>query len=235
MGRRTAAVLLCAALLLSACGDDPAPESTSGDSVLDPGREISITNNDDQVLEARAWGTGSRYVVLAHMRPADMSSWFDFGRLLADEGFTAIAFNFRGYGESGGEPGEFSVAADVRAVVDAAVAAGASEVFIIGASMGGTGAVAVSASNDIAGTVTLSAPAEFEDVNAVGLAQFVNTPMLLIAADEDGSAADDALAIASEANGATDIVVLGGAQHGTNLFAEHGPEITAKILEFLNA
>ncbi len=137
-------MLLCAALLLSACGNDAAPESTSEDSVLDPGRELSITNNDGQPLEARAWGTGSRYVVLAHMRPADMTSWFDFARLLADEGFTAIAFNFRGYGESGGEPGEFSVAADVRAVVDAAVAEGASAVFVVGASMGGTGAVAAS-------------------------------------------------------------------------------------------
>ncbi len=233
MGRRTAAVLLCAALLLSACGDAAAPESTSGDSVLDPGRELSITNIDDQALEARAWGTGSRYVVLAHMRPADMTSWFDFARLLADEGFTAIAFNFRGYGESEGEAGEFSVAADVRAVVEAAVAEGASEVFVIGASMGGTGAVAVSASNDIAGTVTLSAPAEFEKVDAASKAQFVTTPILLIAADEDGTAADDALAIASEAMGETELVVLAGAQHGTNMFAEHGDEITAKILEFL--
>ncbi|MCP3975462.1 MAG: alpha/beta hydrolase [bacterium] len=235
MGRRTAAVLLCAALLLSACGNDAASESTSDDSALDPGRELSITNNDGQTLEARAWGTGNRYVVLAHMRPADMTSWFDFARLLADEGFTAIAFNFRGYGESGGEPGEFSVAADVRAVVDAAVAEGASAVFVIGASMGGTGAVAASASNDIAGTVTLSAPDEFEGVNAVGLAQFVTTPILLIAADEDGDAADDALAIASEASGETELVVLAGAQHGTNMFAEHGDEITAKILEFLEA
>lgn len=227
--------LLCAALLLSACGNGAAPQGTSGDSALDPGRQLAITNNDGQVLEARAWGTGNRYVILAHMASADMTSWFDFGRLLAEKGFTAIAFNFRGYGGSDGEPGESSVAADVRAVVDAAVAEGASEVFVIGASMGGTGAVVASASSDIAGTVTLSAPDEFEGVNAVAFAPFVATPILLIAADGDGSATDDALAIAAEAKGETELVVVTGAQHGTNMFADHGPEITAKILEFLGS
>lgn len=235
MGRRIAAVLLCTALALNACAGDAAPESTPADSIPDPGREMAITNNDGQRLEARAWGTGNRYVVLAHMRPADMTSWFDFARLLADEGFTAIAFNFRGYGESGGEPGEFAVAADVRAVVDAAVAEGAVDVFVIGASMGGTGAVVASASNDIAGTVTISAPHEFEGDDAVTFAQLVRSPMLLIAADEDGDAADDALLIASEVKGETELVVLAGSQHGTNMFAEHGEEITAKILEFLGA
>ena len=101
MGRRTAAVLLCAALLFSACGSDPAPESTTGEPP-DPGRAFSIVTEDDLQLEALAWGSGEEYVILAHMRPADMSSWFDFARVLADEGYTAVAFNFRGYGESGG-------------------------------------------------------------------------------------------------------------------------------------
>jgi len=234
MRRRIAAALLCGALVLSACGNNGAPESTASETTLDPGTEFVITTSDNIQLEARRWGAGERYVVLAHMRPADMTSWFDFARLLADQGYTAIAFNFRGYGASGGTEGDFSVRVDVIAAVDAAVSAGASAVYLIGASMGGTGAIAAAASNEIAGTVTLSAADEFEGVDAAGFAQFVASPLLLIAADEDGSAADDALAIASGAKGEPELVFLSGAQHGTNMFAEHGEEITAKILDFLS-
>lgn len=248
MGRRTAAVVLCAALSASACGSDSGPASTAAGTLPDPGRDFPVTvteivdeGTEDESpvaleLEGRAWGEGDRYVVLAHMRSADMSSWFDFARLLAAEGYTAVAFNFRGYGESEqGENGQFAVATDIRAVVDAAVADGAVQVFVIGASMGGTGAVAASTTAEIAGTVTLSAPDEFEGVNAAGLAQYVAAPMLLIAADEDGSAAEDAAAIAAGAKGDAELVVLSGGQHGTNMFAEHGPEITELILDFLAA
>ena len=234
MRRRIAAVLLCAALLSSACASDVAPESTGSDPVADPGRELIVATSDGLELEARVWGEGDTYVVLAHMRPADMTSWFDFARLLAGEGYTSLAFNFRGYGESEvDDENDFSVAVDVRAAVDAAIADGAEEVFVIGASMGGTGAVAASASNEIAGTVTLSAPDEFEGVNAASLAQFVDSPLLLIAADDDGDAAENALAIAAQAKREPELVFLSGDQHGTNMFAEHGDEITQLILDFL--
>ena len=233
MRRRTAAVLLSAALLLSACGNNGASESTGTDPV-DPGREFSFTTSDGLELEARLWGEGDTYVILAHMRPADMTSWFDFARLLADEGYTALAFNFRGYGESEiDDQAEFSVAEDVRSAIDAANDAGATEVYVVGASMGGTGAVVAAASNDIEGIVALSAPDVFEGVDAVNWADDVEAPMLLIAADEDGSAAEDALAIAAASNQEPEVVVLSGGQHGTNLFAEHNDELTRLILEFL--
>ena len=234
MRRRTAAVWFCAALFLSACGNGGASESTGTDPVVDPGREFSFETSDGLNLEARIWGDGETYVILAHMRPADMTSWFDFARLLADEGYTALAFNFRGYGESEfDDQAEFSVAEDVRAAIDAANDAGAAKVFVIGASMGGTGAVVAAASNDIAGIVTLSAPDVFEEVDAVSWADDVEAPMLLFAANEDGSAAEDALAISAASLQEPEVVVLSGGQHGTNLFAEHNDELTRLILEFL--
>ena len=234
MRRQFAAALLCAALCLSACGNDAVIEGTGADTIPDPGRDFPITTLQGLNLEAKAWGTGESYVILAHMRPADMTSWFDFARLLAEEGYTAVAFNFRGYGESDGNEGEFGVKDDVRGVVAAALDAGATNVFVIGASMGGTGAVAAAAGDGITGIITLSAPAEFEGLDATHYSPFVHGPLLLIAADEDGEAANDALAIAS-GNEAAEVLVLPGAQHGTNLFAEHGTQITERILEFLTA
>lgn len=248
MRRQFAAVLLGAALWLSACGTAVAPQSSAAETVPDLGRELTITSIEtviDEVgdeslkeveLEGRVFGQGDEYVVLAHMQPADMNSWFDFARLLANEGYTAMAFNFRGYGESeSGENGEPAIGDDVRAAVDAAFDDGATKVYVVGASMGGTGAVAASATRDVAGAVALSAPDEFAGVSAVGLADLVDTPLLLVAADGDGTAADDAAAIAAAAQGETELVVLTGGQHGTNLFTEHGAELTELILGFLAA
>jgi len=232
MGRQTAAVFMSAALFLSACASDPAPQSTATDP-SDPGRDFVVTTSDGLELEARLFGQGSTYVVLAHMRPADMTSWFEFARVLADEGYAALAFNFRGYGGSDEGDDEFSVGNDVRGAVDSAIADGAEKVFVIGASMGGTGAVVAAASNNIAGVVTLSAPDVFDDASAANMAEQVHSPMLLIAADDDGSAAEDALAIAANAAIEPQVVVLSGGQHGTNMFAEHGDEITQLITDFL--
>ena len=64
---------------------------------------VTFATGDGVTLEGRRFGSGETGVVLAHMRPASMESWFDFARVLAADGYTALAFNFRGYGNSGGE------------------------------------------------------------------------------------------------------------------------------------
>ena len=235
MRRRSAAILSSIALVLSACGAGTGSTTTGADTTVDPGEAVSITTSDGLELEGRQWGDGADFVVLAHMAPADMSSWADFARLLAAEGYTALAFNFRGYGRSDGESDDFDVAVDVRAAVDAAMATGAERVFVVGASMGGAGAIAASASSEIAGTVALSAPTEFKGVNAESLAQFVTNPLLLVAAEDDGDAAEDAAAIGASAKTEAQLVLLSGAEHGTNLFAEHGSELAELILDFLAA
>ena len=228
-------MLLSFALVLSACSVGSGSTTTGADTTVDPGEAVAITTSDGLELEGRRWGKGADFVVLAHMSSADMTSWADFARRLALEGYTALAFNFRGYGRSDGEADEFDVAVDVRAAVDAAVASGAGRVFVVGASMGGAGAIAASASSEIAGTVALSAPTEFKGVNAESLAQFVTNPLLLVAAEEDGAAAEDAAAIGAAAKTEAQLVLLSGAEHGTNLLAEHGEELADLILDFLEA
>ena len=43
-------------------------------------------------------------VILAHMRPADQTAWYPFALKLAATGkFTVLTFDFRGFGDSGGE------------------------------------------------------------------------------------------------------------------------------------
>ena len=192
---------------------------------------FEVTTADGLTLEAERFGTGDEFVVLAHMRPADMTSWFSFAGLLAGEGYSALAFNFRGYGNSDGAG--FAVDVDVEAVVDAAVGLGATKVYVIGASMGGSGSVVAASRRDVAGVVTLSAPADFLGANATEAASAVTVPMLLVAAEGDSPYNTDAETIESRSAGPAELLILTGRNHGTNMFQDHSEELTTAILEFL--
>lgn len=206
----------------------PATTTTQNDT---DGEAVTFPTADGLILEGRRFGSGPSLVVLAHMRPADMESWFDFARVLAAEGYSALAFNFRGYGDSEGDG--FDVDTDVLAAIDFADGPGAEEAFVIGASMGGTGSVTASSQRPVSGTITLSAPGAFEGADAVAAAPALTAPILLVAAENDTPYPSDAGAIDAATTVPSEVVILSGSQHGTNLFLDHGEELTALILEFL--
>ena len=192
---------------------------------------FEIVTADGLILEAERFGTGDVFVVLAHMRPANMSSWFSLAGLLGGEGYSSITFNFRGYGNS--EGAGFAVDVDVVAAVDAAFELGAREVFVIGASMGGTGAMAAAAQRDVAGVITLSAPVEFMGVDAEAAAQ-VQSGMLLIAAEGDSPYNAHAVALGANAAGSAVVSILPGRNHGTDVFLDNSEALTEAILLFLD-
>jgi len=208
------------------------PETTTSAADAD-GVEVTFETADGLVLEGREFGSGSTAVVLAHMRPANMESWFDFAEVLAGEGYSALAFNFRGYGNSEGDG--FDVDTDVQAAVDFVTEHGAESVYVIGASMGGTGSVAASAQRPVAGTITLSAPAEFEGTDALSAAANLSAPILLFAATADQPYPDHAEVMAAAATVDAEVVILSGSNHGTTMFQDHGQELTEAILAFLSA
>lgn len=251
---RTFRIALVLALTAAACstGDDtgaatstttPAPTTSAsttpasttaapqGSSISGQEEAVTFVSGDGVTLEGRRFGSGSTGVVLAHMRPASMESWFDFARVLAESGYSALAFNFRGYGNSEGDG--FAVDVDTAAAIDFLTASGASNVIVIGASMGGTGAVAASAERSTSGAITLSAPDVFEGTDAVAAAATFAGPLLLIAAENDRPYSEDAVAIAGASAGGARVAILPGGAHGTNLFDDHGGAVTSLILEFL--
>lgn len=160
-----------------------------------------------------------------------MESWFAFASVLAESGYSALAFNFRGYGNSDGDG--FAVDVDTTAAMDFLASSGATSVIVIGASMGGTGAVAASAERTTNGTITLSAPDVFEGTDAVAAAATFAGPLLLIAAENDSPYPEDAVAIAGASAGGAQVAILPGGAHGTNLFDDHGGAVTSLILAFL--
>ncbi|MDA8195383.1 MAG: alpha/beta hydrolase [Thermaerobacter sp.] len=82
-------------------------------------REWRIHTRDGAELEARWWPGGPTTVLLCHGFRFDLESFTGFAGMLADQGYSALAINFRGYGRSTvGEAGPEAWALDVAAAAE---------------------------------------------------------------------------------------------------------------------
>jgi pimeloyl-ACP methyl ester carboxylesterase len=178
-------------------------------------------------------------VVLAHMFPGDRSSWSEFSALLAQEGYRTLAFDFRGYGGSGGEKDIPEIWRDVLAATVVLREKGSTKVVVVGASMGGTAALVAAAREPeaIDGVVTLSAPSTFMGLTAAPESLVgVSVPKLFVAADGDGSAAQTAQAFYDQAPPPKRVEIVPGTEHGTDLLQGRQSEVVRRLVtSFLEA
>jgi uncharacterized protein len=223
--RRAAAVAAVAALVAAGCAGEPAP-----------GRVVRFSTDDGVELAGDLRGSGPTGVVLAHMFPTDRSSWAEFGSHLADRGYRSLAFDFRGYGDSGGAREIPEIWRDVLAAAEALRARGARRIVLVGASMGGTAAMIAASRAEVQGVVTLSAAGTFMGLSAPPeILQAVDEPKLFLAAQGDGSAAATAQTFYDTASGAKRLEIVTGSDHGTDLLeGQQGETVRRLILEFLS-
>ena len=163
-----------------------------------PGPDLHFRAADGTRLVGHRFGHGKSAVVLAHQYGGDVCEWAPYAKRLASLGFTAIAFDLRGFGLSQRRSGSagFAYDRDLAAAVKLARTLGAKKVFIVGASIGAN-AVVVAGSEitpPVAGVVSLSAPATFR-LDAVSAAKKLRVPVLYAAGtfDEGGNYRRDAL------------------------------------------
>lgn len=222
---RRAAVATVAALLLVSCAGEPSP-----------GRVVRFPAEDGVELTGDLRGSGPTGVVLAHMFPTDRTSWADLGSLLADRGYRSLAFDFRGYGDSGGQRDIPEIWRDVLAAVDALRDRGARRIVLIGASMGGTASLIAASRAEVQGVITLSAAETFMGLSTPPeVLQAVDEPKLFIAAQGDGSAAATAQTFYDTASGAKRLEIVTGVDHGTDLLeGQQGETVRELILNFLS-
>ena len=132
------------------------------------------------------------------MYPADQTSWTAIAEKLAQEGYLVLTFDFRGYGESGGSTrtSRTSTVTSSRRL-NYLRSAGASDIVLVGASMGGTASLIAAttlqamSSLRLAGVVTLSAPVEFQGLSAADSVPDLVVPLLFVAAEDDAGAAKE--------------------------------------------
>lgn len=206
---------------------DASPTPFAGAGAL----PLSLVTPDGETLSASVYGDGAVVVILAHMRSRDQGTWTDFAQAVAAEGHTAVTFDFRGYGSSSGTRDQ-ELDTDLVTLVEHFTAEGSSGIIIMGASMGGTAALKVASEWNLAGVASLSAPDNFQGLEAEAVAELIGEPALLVAAADDAPFADHARAIhAKTLNGR--LQILTGSGHGTNLFQEH-PDLTQTLLSWID-
>lgn len=182
-------------------------------------------------------------VVLAHMQPADQTSWFDYAETLADDGYRTLTFNFRGYcpgGDAGCSSGRTDPSLawrDVQAAVRFLRSTGVARIGVIGASLGGTAALVAAAqpSSRVGAVATLSAP--------VSIAGLVATPetlvavtsaKLFVAGNGDATAAADAQSLYDLSVPPKRVEILPSEDHGTDLLeGNQGPNVRQLLQTWL--
>lgn len=222
--------VILAVALAAGCNGSPQAEEAPADGVSV--REVQFTATDDVELAGTVFGDGDVGLVLAHMFPADAKSWHPTARQLARQGYTALALDFRGHGDSKGEQESSMAVRDLHGAMrflegeDIEVAA------IVGASMGGTAALVAAADMELSAVVAVSPPLRFHDLDAMESAGDIDdTPVLLMAAEEDGQAHESVSRLGGRLENA-ETRHFEGEGHGTNLLVDH-PEAVETIVGFL--
>ena len=178
-------------------------------------------------------------IVLAHMKPADQSSWFDFADQLGGLGYRVLTFDFRGYcpgGDAGCSEGKKDVAQiwqDVEGAVGLLRSEGVRRIGLVGASMGGTASlvVAAHAGQGVDAVVTLSAPNSIEGLTAGSdVLQAVTAAKLFLAGNGDATAAQAAQAFYDETLQPKRIEILATNDHGTDILQGNQSEIATKLI-----
>ncbi len=226
--RIVCAVVLCC-VIGTACGQG-GPQTERGE---DDVRQSAVTfrTSDGRTLKGRLFGSGRVGVTLAHMFPADATSWYSTAEQLTEAGYMSLAFDFRGFGSSGGNREVAKAPTDIEAASAFLRGRGARSVVFMGASMGGTASIIAAATQRTPAVVAISPPQRFMGLDAPLSAINVQRPVLLLASREDGEAFSSVEELA-RALPNPDTRIYDGDAHGTNLL-DARPEAVDEIIDFL--
>src|SRR5690349_5715115 len=209
-------------LLITALTLVPLPAAGSAaDGCTPSSGDLHLRAADGARLLAHRFGSGKPAVVLAHQSDGTLCQWVPYAKRLAARGYAAIVFDFRNAGGSQTMPWTATrrLGGDVAAAVRAARTGGATKVFLVGASLGGSAVISGGANvrPPVAGVVSVSGSADLAD--ALVAAQRLRVPALYLAAKGDRDFAADVPRLARATHSPHQVVVLPGYEHGVQLVA----------------
>ena len=193
-----------------------------------------------ETLQADLYGDlpARRAVILIHGQNWDASGWRDVAPRFVARGVPALALNLRGHDGSTGTTEEFAPPKPWSPVIDLGAAKallrerGASQIALVGASLGGHAVLASTFEGDIECVVAISAPVI---ATADDLSRRVTGRKLFVCANEDTSGAMPHVqrAFAAAAIPKT-LLVFGGKEHSRGMFAApYGEEALRAIVDFV--
>ena len=260
-----AAVLLGVAAAVAACNGGSSKDSTSSKATASPavtassgvspvpgktaeatsppsGRvsdePVAFQTDDGVTLRGHLYtvpGPRRKAVIFAHMYPNDQRAWTAFAMEMAQSGVAALTFDFRGYGESGGSKDVAKIDHDLTYALLFMKSRDYPEIYLVGASMGGTAALKVAAAQEVSGLVTVSAPLSFMGLDATADVARISAPKLFLASKSEAEGGGQAAQqLAQAATGPKDLYLFDGSAHGTDLLKGPNADLfKQKVAEFV--
>ncbi|MFT7587348.1 MAG: dienelactone hydrolase, partial [Cellvibrionaceae bacterium] len=225
----------------------PEPDQESAESVTESlplSQEVVISAPDELGLigtfNSNQPDTPQPGVLLLHMAGGSRSDWETAGfvQLLNDQGYTTLALDLRGHGDSVSAV-DWALAEEDMAVVwdwfvNQPEVDGANSM-IVGASIGSSLALRSAVSQPAAKAAVLLSPGlNYFDVTTDDAIAQIDRPVLMVAMTLDKYSADTVTRL-SEINPAVSTAeIQTGSSHGTSMFAMYDG-LDLLILDFLNA
>jgi pimeloyl-ACP methyl ester carboxylesterase len=202
-------------------------------------RAVEFRASDGVRIRGVLLGAGATGVVLGHQSGGSLCDWLPFGRVLARNGYRALAIDFRGYPSSGKGRASASLSYDRDFLAAAKLlrARGIKHVVFFGASMGGTAAlVGGSKLPTVAGVASFSGPTAFGSLYGTKAVATLRSPTLFLAGDSDSYFPDDARALyEASVSSRKQLEIRPSRAHGSRLLeGTDGPATRAIVLEFLS-
>lgn len=237
--KRTACLLLLI-ILISSCSETPMnPTQTL---IPIPEETVTFVTSDGIHLAGTLFGEGEIAIILAHQGTygADQKTWQPFARLLAEQGYTALVFDFRGVGQSEGTLGYGKLDLDVRAAARFLQGRGYQRIACAGASMGGTACIRAAQDFDFIGliifasTMTAGSSGDTLSLTAEDLSNLTQPKLFVSAIHDSGLVVRDTQSMYALSSEPKALLFFPGTQHGTNLFGtDVNPELSATLLRFV--
>ncbi len=206
----------------------PLPTTKTGEAVTatpaGPARvadePVAFATEDGVTLRGHLYsvpGPIRKVVVFSHMFPNDQRAWTAFAQEAAAGGSAALTYDFRGYGESGGARDASKTEQDLSAALRFIKSRDYTQVYLVGASMGGTAALKVASKQDVAGVIAVSAPDSFMGVDVRRDVANIRAPKLFVASKGDDDAPAAVTFFMQTAPEPKQSQLYDGSAHGTEL------------------
>jgi len=202
------------------------------------GEIVSFTAEDGTRIYGTLTGGGETVVILAHQGDANQTSWQSFAQSLVDEDFTALTFDFRGGGQSGGKRVIAEVVYDLNAALAFLRERGYEKIICVGASLGGTSCLRAALDDGLEGLVVFASTLSVGSPTSVHpdeLAQLNIPKLFLTASDDKDFVVNDINKMYDNSPEPKELYIFHGrSEHGTDLFdTDVAEELTEVLLRFI--
>ncbi len=217
---------------------------------VEEGKGLTLTAADGQQIAATLYDApapNAPGLILVHMYGSDRRAWDAFAVKANHDGYSIIAFDMRGHGDSAALNPEspkyrsFSeddwrlVLQDIDAAKQALVASGADadRIGLVGASVGANLAALYAAQHtDVEALVLLSPGKSYKGLSIEEpFAAYGKRPSMLLTGEGDRYSADTCRALHAMASGFTELREFPGIVHGTDIL-DANPNASGQILQW---